>query len=138
MPRLLPRVDRAAHRLTGRRATVTELVVPVLMLETTARVSGRSRTTPLTYVEAGGGALAVAGSNFGKPSHPTWSDDLLADPAARVTRDGVTWPVRARLADEAERARLWPVFDRIWPVYRVYRERTAHRGIRVFILEPVA
>lgn len=137
MARILPPVDRLVHRLTRGRVAVSELVVPVLMLESTGHVSGRRRRTPLTFVEVGGGAVAVAASNFGQAPHPAWSENLLADPEATVTRDGETWAVRARLADAEERARLWPEFERVWPVYRLYRERTTHRGIRVFILDPL-
>ncbi len=137
MSRILPPTDRIVHRLTRGRVTVTELVVPVLMLESTGHASGRPRRTPLTFVELEDGAVAVTASNFGQASHPAWSENLLADPRATVTRHGETWAVRARLADEEERARLWPAFERVWPVYRLYRERTTHRGIRMFVLEPV-
>lgn len=136
MSHLLPRVDRLLHRMTGGRTTVTQLVIPVLMLTTTGRKSGKRRQTPLTYVEVDG-SLAVAASSFGRGGHPAWSLNLLADPDADVTLGDETFPVRARLADPEVRDRLMPRFIEVYPPYRQYGERLSDRGIRVFFLDPV-
>lgn len=135
MSKVLPPTDRVLHRLTGGRATVAELVVPVLMLTTTGHRSGRVRETPLTYVELERG-WAVAATSFGRGDHPAWSQNLLADPRAEVTIDRRTVPVRARLVDDEERERLMPAFIAVWPAYRDYRARLTHRDVRVFRLEP--
>ena len=67
--------------------------------------------------------------------HPAWSGNLLADPRATVTVDGVTTAVVASLADDDERARLLPALLAVWPGYDDYAAR-AGRELRVFRLAP--
>jgi deazaflavin-dependent oxidoreductase (nitroreductase family) len=45
-------------------------------------------------------------------------------------------PIRARLADEAERARIWQQMASAYPGYDAYQRRTKRR-IPVVILEPI-
>jgi deazaflavin-dependent oxidoreductase (nitroreductase family) len=136
MSHVLPPTDRFLHRITRGRATVTQLVLPVLMLTTTGRKTGRRRETPLTYIEVDD-SLAVAASSFGRGGHPAWSHNLLANPDAEVTIDDATVPVRARLVDPETRDRLMPRFIEVYPPYRLYIERLTDRDIRVFVLDPV-
>jgi deazaflavin-dependent oxidoreductase (nitroreductase family) len=132
--RLVP-VDTWVQRRTGGRLTVLgALDLPKLLLTTTGRRSGESRTVPLLYLPDGDRYVVIA-SNWGQAHHPAWSGNLLAEPAATVTVGGRERAVRARLADEAERARLWPEVTRIWPGYDDYAERSG-RDLRVFVLEP--
>jgi deazaflavin-dependent oxidoreductase (nitroreductase family) len=42
---------------------------------------------------------------------------------------------RARTADAAEQARLWPEMARIWPDYDNYQQRT-DRPIPIVVIEP--
>lgn len=78
----------------------------------------------------------VIGSNWGRPDHPQWTANLLADPYATVTLHGRTVPVRAGLATGAERDRLWRLGLDVWPAYQTYARRAAGRDIRVFRLAP--
>lgn len=134
--RIAHRIDRAVHRLSGGRVTVSQWFIPTLMLTTTGRRSGEPRTVPLLYVEHGDG-YAVAGSSFGQEEHPAWSWNLLENPEAEVDVEGQSISVRARLVeDEDERSRLWEAFEEAWPAYRTYRRRASHRRIRLFVLEP--
>lgn len=55
----------------------------LLLLTTTAPVSGTPRTTLLGYVRRGGSLTAV-GSGTGTPNHPGWYHDLLARPVVGV------------------------------------------------------
>lgn len=130
-----PGLDRIAARLTGGRRTVTEWVVPTLLLTTTGRRSGQLRSTPLAFVRHGD-ALAVAASNWGQPHHPGWSENLLADPHATVVVDGRQVDVVARLAAPDERTVLWPRFDTMYAGFAAYRQRADRRAIRIFVLEP--
>ena len=59
--------------------------MPVLLLTTTGRRTGRATTTPLTYLEAETGELVVVGSNGGEDSPPSWWRNLLATPEATIT-----------------------------------------------------
>ncbi len=62
--------------------------LPVLLLTTTGRRSGKQRTVPLLYLEEDGALLVVA-SNGAEPNNPGWYHNLAANPAVEVqTRAG--------------------------------------------------
>lgn len=125
--------DRFVARLTRGRV-VGFGVVPSLLLTTTGRRTGQPRTQPLLYVPDGD-AYVVTGSNFGRPRHPAWALNVLADPRATATVDGEPVAVRARLATGAERDRLWRLLVDRWPAYETYLRRAGGRDIMVFRLE---
>lgn len=134
MKRVAPPVDRLLYGRFGGRTLGAG--PPTLLLTTVGRKSGRERTVPLLYVRHEGDALAVAASNWGQEHHPAWSENLLANPEARVTVGHETFSCRARLAGADEKAALWPRFVELWPAYDTYQSRSG-RDIRVFILEPL-
>jgi len=110
--------------------------VPVLLLTTTGRKTGRRRTTPLLYVEEGD-RYAVVASAGGAPSHPAWYLNLRSNPAATIQVGGRQLAVTAETAGLEERARLWPGLTRMWPQYDDYQAKT-RREIPVVILAPSA
>ncbi|HEY4453411.1 MAG TPA: nitroreductase family deazaflavin-dependent oxidoreductase [Pseudonocardiaceae bacterium] len=127
-------LDTLVHRVTNGRFGLTDLGgVDSLLLTTVGRRSGEPRTVALTCAPYQDSYL-VAGSNWGGPTHPAWSANLLANPDATIAVHGTSWAVRARLLDGEERERMWEVLAEHWPPYRVYAKR-AGRPIRVFILE---
>lgn len=123
------------YRLTGGRFQLSALIVPSLVLVTTGAKSGLRRETPLMCWPQPDGTYLVCGSNWGQPTHPGWTANLLARPEAEIVVARRTVPVRARLLEGAEREACWPVLERQWPDYREY-ERQAGRRIRIFRLEP--
>ncbi len=132
--RLVTPLDRRLHRWSrGRWSVVGRDQLPSLLITTTGRRSGLPRTQPLLYV-TDGDDLVVVGSNWGRPHHPAWSANLLAQPRARVALGGHEFDVHATLATGAERDRLWPLLLRIWPGYAAYAKRADNREIRVFRL----
>ena len=132
LPSLLPRVDRALLRLAGGHAHIAPY--PTLFLTTRGRRTGQPRVTPLLFVEEGG-RLAVVATNLGRPRHPDWSANLLADPHATVQIAETVRPFRARLAAGRERERYWRRLVDLYPGYEQY-EMTSNRAIRLFVLEP--
>lgn len=98
--RKLTPIDRKllAHS-KGRRTIFGPMGVPLLLLTTTGRKTGQPRTTPLTYMRKGD-RLFLVGSNFGRPHHPAWSENLLANREATVTIGGAEIPVN-NLVDRA-------------------------------------
>ena len=132
---VLPALDRPFR---DRRRSVTSLGTdfPLCYLTTTGRQTGKQRTAALLYVADGDRAVVIA-SNFGSRSHPAWSLNLLANPVATLTIDGVGRAVLARQATAGEREGYWRDARRFWPGYDGYRRR-AGREIRLFVLEPVA
>lgn len=133
-PKVVPPLDRAVHHLTRGRFSLSQALVPSLVLHTTGRRSGLPRETPLACVPDGDRGWYVVGSNFGRPDHPAWTANLLANPDARVDHRGGTFPVRAVLLDDDEKAAVWPELLAIWPAYDDYVEASG-RNLRVFRLE---
>ncbi len=134
-PKVLTRVDRVLHRLTGGRVIASDLLFDTLMLTTTGRRSGQPRTTPLARLDLDGTPVVIA-SNFGRESHPAWSLNLLADPHATVEEHGRSQPVVARELTRDEQDRVWPQAIALWPGYQTYRQTTEGiRDIRMFALE---
>ena len=75
---LAPRIDKAViPRTRGRLSSAGFDVVG--LVTTTGAKSGQPRTQPLVLIDDGNGLLAI-GSNYGRPSHPAWSANLLAHP----------------------------------------------------------
>jgi deazaflavin-dependent oxidoreductase (nitroreductase family) len=122
------------YRLTGGLIGGSIFGAPILLLTTTGRKSGARRTTPLLYLEEDGRYIVIA-SNGGNPNHPAWYLNLRAQPEAEAQVRSRTLPVRARVADEAERARLWPKVVEMYSGYADYQRSTTRR-IPVVILDP--
>lgn len=136
---MLIRVTSAAHlflhQLTGGRIGGRALGASVLIIITTGRRSGRRRTRPLLYLEDGDN-MVIVGSNGGRDQHPDWFHNLRAHPEAEVQIGTKKRRVRAEIADEAERARLWPLVVRSYSGYERYQSLTK-RTIPVVILRPM-
>ncbi|MFI5048090.1 MAG: nitroreductase family deazaflavin-dependent oxidoreductase [Acidimicrobiia bacterium] len=109
--------------------------VPVVILTTRGRYSGKLRKSPLMRVEHDGRYVVVA-SLGGAPKHPVWYLNLLADPAVTLQDGDLVLDARARPATPAEKAEWWPRATAVWPDYDDYQART-DRDIPVVILEPV-
>lgn len=97
--------------------------------------SGVARTSPLMY-HADGETIAVVASKAGQPTNPAWFHNLMANPETTVQIGGELRPVRARLAGERERERLWLEFVAFYPGYVAFRERARPRVIPIVLLEP--
>lgn len=133
---LLTRAHAAVIRLSGgriRRSFVFTGGMPILVLTTTGRKSGQSRSTPVGYLEHGDG-VAILASNAGSDRSPAWWLNLQADPQAEVLADRTRYAVLARRADPAEEKALWSEFARLNPGFDEYRNLTERR-IPVVLLE---
>ena len=133
-PKVVPRLDRFLHKVSGGKFISSGGLLPSLVLTTTGAKSGQQRTTPLATKPDGNGWYIV-GSNFGRETHPAWTANLMAHPEAEVSFKGVTTPVRAHLLTPEEKAEAWPRLVEFWPNYNVYTERSG-RDLRVFRLDP--
>jgi deazaflavin-dependent oxidoreductase (nitroreductase family) len=108
--------------------------VPVCLLTTRGRKSGRLRTTPLLYLPDGEAVVVVA-SQGGLPTNPLWYRNIEADPHVVVQVRGDVRQMRARTADGTERARLWPRLVEHYSDFDAYQSWT-ERPIPVVICEP--
>jgi len=96
--------------------------------------TGKRRDVPLMYVPYNDGVILVA-SLGGAPRHPTWYYNLVKNPDIDVYVKGEKLALRARVANSAEKAEVWPVCCKHYPDYANYQARTT-RDIPVFICEP--
>ena len=129
------------YRTTGGRVGGTWRIgagfrkpVPICLLEHTGRKTGVQRTTPLVYL-VDGDRIVVVASQAGRPEHPMWYLNLLADPEVTVQVRSRRRPMRARVAEGPERADLWTRLVALYADYDSYQSWT-DRVIPVVVLEP--
>lgn len=124
-------IYRASHGLIGHRFPGAP---PTLLLDHVGAKSGARRTSPLLYVVDGPNLILVA-SKGGHPKNPGWFHNLVANPDTTVQVGSSHRRVHARVADAAERERLWPMVLDAYSGYADYQKR-ADREIPLVILEP--
>lgn len=124
--RWLSIVHLAVYRASGGRFLGRLAGMPVLLLTTTGRTTGKARTRPLTFFRDGDEIVLVA-SNGGADRAPGWLLNLEARPAGSVRVGRERFAVEARVATDEERARLWPVITGTYAGYAGYQERTERR-----------
>jgi F420H(2)-dependent quinone reductase len=107
---------------------------PLLLLTTTGRRSGAPRATVVGYIEDGPNLVVVA-SKGGLPEHPAWYLNLVANPEVTVERNGAKRTMRARVAANGERSRLWETVSSRYPQFNDYQAGVS-REIPVVVLEP--
>jgi deazaflavin-dependent oxidoreductase (nitroreductase family) len=123
------KVDPLLLRLTRGRLG-TGLALPTALLETRGARSNRVRRNGVIYFHDGERVIVIA-SKAGAPEHPAWLHNLKAHPEVRLNGR----PFRAEIVDdEATRARLWELADRVFPPFAAYRERAAGAGRTIAIV----
>lgn len=131
-------VHRVMLAASGGRLGHDLMNMPVLELTTTGAKSGQKRTSILTTPVQEGDTIVVVASRGGDPQHPAWFHNLKANPDVEVSLRGrPKRPMRARVADADERARLWPLITKRYSGYADYQKR-ATREIPVVLLDPVS
>jgi deazaflavin-dependent oxidoreductase (nitroreductase family) len=109
--------------------------LPVLLLRTVGRRSGVERTAALVYLQDGNDLVLVA-SNGGSDKPPGWLFNIADHPEVGVQIGRQRSRMRARVADAAERARLWPLVNRNnADRYDGYQAKTT-REIPLVVLSP--
>jgi deazaflavin-dependent oxidoreductase (nitroreductase family) len=131
--RVMSALHTALYRMTGGRRGRTMMKVPVLLLTTRGRKSGRERTTPLMFTRDGDNLVLIA-SVGGAPRNPGWYWNLQGQDAV-VQIGSERRRVRARDARGDERERLWAKMVALYPSYAEYQQKTS-RQIPVVVLEP--
>ena len=129
----LTKVHVAAFRLTGGRVGGQIRGARVLLLHHRGRRSGAERVSPLLYLPDGD-RIVVIGSKGGSHTHPAWFLNLREMEKTEVELAGERRWVSVRVADDDERAALWPRVVQIWPDYATYQTRT-DRQIPLVLLE---
>lgn len=117
-----------------RRSFIFTGGMPILVITTIGRHTGKLRSTPLGFVPFGAG-VAVIASNAGNDRTPAWWLNLQSNPQAEVLINRHTKAYLAREATELEEMRAWATIARLNPGFDEYRNLTT-RKLPVVILEP--
>jgi F420H(2)-dependent quinone reductase len=131
------RVHEKVYIASGGRVGHKILGVPTLLLHTTGRRSGKTRTNGLVYACDGDDYLVVA-SNGGADRAPAWLHNLQANPSVEIQIGRSRQPATARVVDpnDVDYARLWKIVnENNRGRYAAYQKQTA-RPIPVIVLTP--
>ena len=109
--------------------------MPVLLVTTVGRKTGKERVTPVMYIRDGDNYVITA-SNNGRDRQPSWLLNLRAHPQTKVEVDGITRSVMAHQASIEEKGRLWPQLVERAPFFEGYQKGTK-RDIPMVILRQI-
>lgn len=108
----------------------------LLLLHHTGVKSGTPRVSPLGFQRIGD-SYAVFGTRAGSASNPDWLHNLAANPETTIEIGTETIPVKARMAEPAERDVIWDRQKQRVPSFAEYERKAAPRKIPVVVLDPV-
>ncbi|HEV2123692.1 MAG TPA: nitroreductase family deazaflavin-dependent oxidoreductase, partial [Chloroflexota bacterium] len=118
-----------------RANTLRDTGLPVIIVTTRGKSSGKLRKTPLMRVEHEG-EYAVVASLGGAPRHPVWYWNIAANPHVELQDGAMKRDYLAREVTGAEKAVWWERAVAAYPPYADYQEKT-EREIPVFVLTPI-
>lgn len=113
--------------------TLRDTGLPIVVLTSVGRKTGKLRKTPLMRVEHGG-VYAVVASLGGGPKHPVWYHNLVANPLVELQDGAEKHDYLAREVTGDEKALWWERAVAAYPPYADYQAKT-DRVIPVFVLE---
>ena len=135
---LMARVGNVLHRTivtaSNGRIGGTGFGMPVVILTTTGRKSGKKRTTMLTAPIHDDQRVVLVASYGGDDRHPAWYLNLRDNPDVELEIKGDKRAMRARVASADEKAELWPDVVKAHKGYADYQTKT-ERDIPLVILE---
>ncbi|HKI73452.1 MAG TPA: nitroreductase/quinone reductase family protein, partial [Pseudomonadales bacterium] len=91
-------------------------MTPTLLLITKGAKTGQTRMLPLIYKQVGDNFVIIA-SKGGAPAHPGWFRNLQAHPDCEIKVASKDYKVHARVAEGAERERLWKELVDVYAPY---------------------
>jgi deazaflavin-dependent oxidoreductase (nitroreductase family) len=124
----------ALYRLSGGKLGGTILGLPVLLLTTIGRKSGKQHTTPVAYFPNGDGYIIVA-SNQGQGKLPNWWLNMRESKRAQIEIGRKQMRASAQQASPQERQRLWPSVVARLSNYERYQQSTPY-PIPLILLHP--
>jgi len=112
----------------------TLMGLPVVIITTTGKSSGKLRKTPVMRVEHDGRYVAIA-SMGGAPSNPGWYHNMKASPVVELQDGARRQEYAARELEGPERDGWWARAMEAFAGYAEYETATT-RTIPVMLLEP--
>lgn len=135
---VMARVGNVLHRTivkgSNGRIGGTGFGMPVVILTTTGRKSGKKRSTMLTTPIHDDERVVLVASYGGDDRHPAWFLNLRDNPDVELEMKGVKRAMHARVASADEKAALWPDVVKSHKGYGEYQTKT-EREIPLVILE---
>jgi F420H(2)-dependent quinone reductase len=122
------------YKLTGGLLGKRVDGLDILLLSTIGKKTGEKRTVPLPFYRDGERFLLVA-SFGGNDKNPAWFNNLAANPNVELQVGFQKMKAVAKVAEPAEREKLWADVTRAFPRYLAYQEKT-ERKIPIVVLEP--
>lgn len=106
---------------------------PMILVTHKGAKSGKEYTTPLVYSKDGDAVVIIA-SKAGAPDDPQWYRNMVVNPDVTVEIGTETYAARARVAEGAERDRLYAAQAAMMPNFDEYAAKTS-RVIPVIVLD---
>ncbi len=120
----------------GARAnTLRDTGIPVIVVTMRGKSSGKVRKIALMRVEHDG-SYALVASYGGRPEHPAWYGNLVADPQVMIQDGPEPHDYVVREVSGGERDEWWTRAVAVFPTYDEYQSKT-DRVIPVLVAEPV-
>ena len=123
------------YRLTGGKLGGKVQGLPVLLLTTIGRKTGKKRITPLGYFEHDG-YYVISASNAGFDTHPAWFHNLKSRPQVELQIGNKQSTAVAEPANPTLRKQLGATLVQRAPGYGAYEKRTS-REIPMVLLRPI-
>jgi len=108
--------------------------LPILLITTYGRKSGKAHTNPLVYIKDGADYV-VSATNNGASVDPGWYRNLQARPEAKIELGDAAFDARVVIANEPERTQLYEKFKAASSNFVKYEKR-AQRTLPVIRLKP--
>ena len=128
-------LHKAILKASGGRIGGTGFGMPVVILTTTGRKSGKQRETMLTSPVHDDNRVVLVASYGGDDRHPAWFLNVRDNPDVELEMRGKKQPMRAHVASAEEKESLWPEVTAAYKGYAQYQTKT-ERDIPLVILEP--
>lgn len=106
---------------------------PILLMTHRGARTGVHHTTPLMF-STDGDRFVVVASLGGAPENPQWFRNIVDDPMVTVEVGSERFAAKARVAEGADRDRLYGAHARSLPQFAEYQTKTT-RVIPVIVLE---
>ncbi len=123
------------YRMSGGKFANRIANLPILLITTSGRKSGKPRTNPIVYIQDGQDYL-VSASTGGMDWHPSWYFNLMNKPAAKIRVGDKIVNVKAIITVGDDRSRLYERFKAASSNFVKYEQGTS-RVIPVIRLIPV-
>ncbi len=121
------------YRRSGGKMMGSLRGMPLLLLTTVGRKTGKQHVTPVMYLRDGENYVVTA-SNNGADKHPGWFVNLQSNPQTTIEVGNMTRGVLAHQASLEEKKRLWTQLVEQAPFFEDYQKKTT-RDIPMVILQ---